>query len=178
MATAIVYHSQTGSCKRYAELLSARLHLPCYADGRAPVRPDTEVIYVGWTMAGKVAGLAKARKRYRLAGVVQVGMSPVGPDSVEQGRSANRLPASIPFFVLQGGFHMRLLPGGMQLVMKPICAKLLKDLSRAKAQRSLNPAEQALYTMVSTGEGAPPSWDVSEITEHYLVPGGGLSQSK
>ena len=34
MFSAIVYKSTTGSCKRYAELLSARLHIPAFPLGK------------------------------------------------------------------------------------------------------------------------------------------------
>ena len=176
MASSIVYRSKTGSCKRYAELLSAALHLPAYPDGKAPLRSGGEVIYVSWALAGKAVGLKKALKNYDLAGVVLVGMSPVYPDSVEKARAANGLGDWMPFFVLQGGFDMARLSGPMKLIMKVKCREIAAGLERKKDQ--LSPAEQALYTMAATGRGEPPVWDASEIVRHYLPDGGGLHQAR
>ena len=41
MFSAIVYKSTTGSCKRYAELLSARLHIPAFPLGKEYIHADT-----------------------------------------------------------------------------------------------------------------------------------------
>ena len=58
--SAIVYKSTTGSCKKYADLLSARLHIPAFPLGKEYVPADTKIIYVGWLFAGKIMGYDKA----------------------------------------------------------------------------------------------------------------------
>ena len=77
MFSAIVYKSTTGSCKKYADLLSARLHIPAFPLGKEYIPADTKIIYVGWLFAGKIMGYDKAAKKYDIGAVVQVGMSPV-----------------------------------------------------------------------------------------------------
>lgn len=76
MFSAIVYKSTTGSCKKYADLLSARLHIPAFPLGKEYIPADTKIIYVGWLFAGKIMGYDKAAKKYDIGAVVQVGMSP------------------------------------------------------------------------------------------------------
>ena len=56
MFSAIVYKSTTGSCKKYADLLSARLHIPAFPLGKEYIPADTKIIYVGWLFAGKIMG--------------------------------------------------------------------------------------------------------------------------
>ena len=60
MFSAIVYKSTTGSCKKYADLLSARLHIPAFPLGKEYIPADTKIIYVGWLFAGKIMGYDKA----------------------------------------------------------------------------------------------------------------------
>ena len=64
MFSAIVYKSTTGSCKRYAELLSARLHIPAFPLGKEYIPADTKIIFVGWLFAGKIMGYEKAAKKF------------------------------------------------------------------------------------------------------------------
>ena len=176
MVASIVYHSKTGSCERYAKELSRALHLPAYELGKAPTRADGQVIYIGWAMAGKLVGLKKAMQQYDVAGAVLVGMSPVYPGSVENAKNANGLSPSFPLFVRQGGFHMNRLSGPMKLIMKLKCREIATRLAPKKG--SFTPAEQALYTMATTGEGEPPAWDVSDIALFFNPDGGGLHQTR
>ena len=173
MVSAIIYNSQTGSCKRYAQNLSAALHLPVYPQSACPARPGAEVIFVSWALAGKAVGLKHILADYDLAGLVQVGMSPVYPGSEAAVRKANSLGAGIKVFCRQGAFHMDKLPLPFKLIMKLKCREIAGKLAK-KAQ--LSEAEQALYRMASTGEGEPPTWDVADIASAFRVPGGGLVQ--
>lgn len=64
MAT-IIYQTNTGSSKKYAELLSEKLSLPFYplAESDA-VAKDEEIVFIGWLMAGTVQGLAEVREKF------------------------------------------------------------------------------------------------------------------
>ena len=52
---AIVYTSHTGSTAQYAYLLGRELGITVYNSMRE-LEKDTEIIYLGWIMAGKVQG--------------------------------------------------------------------------------------------------------------------------
>ena len=73
---AIVYTSNTGYTRQYATLLGEKTGLPVYSLEEAASRLPCGncVIYLGWLMAGKVQGYAKAAKRYQIAAVCGVGM--------------------------------------------------------------------------------------------------------
>ncbi len=162
MLSAIVYTSATGSCKHYAELLSAKLHIPCHEFGKGYVRSDGKVLYVGWVRAGKVVGYPVAAKVLNVAAVAAVGMSPVTLDSEAAGRRANKIPDDVAYFPLQGGFNLNKLPKGMQVVMRVINKDIAKKL---RAKGNLNAQEQATYKMATTGAGEPAEWDISAILE-------------
>lgn len=53
---AIIYTSNTGYTREYAQMLGQKLRLPVYALEEAASRLDSGscVLYLGWLMAGKV----------------------------------------------------------------------------------------------------------------------------
>lgn len=118
MFSAIVYKSTTGSCKKYADLLSARLHIPAFPLGKEYIPADTKIIYVGWLFAGKIMGYDKAAKKYDIGAVVQVGMSPVSAKSEEVCREKNAVCADVPVFTRQGAFNINKLPPHFRFIMK------------------------------------------------------------
>ena len=75
MAT-IVYCSNTGSAKRYAELLSEKTGIPCIdISDRATLPADEEVIFIGWIMAGALQGLKEIRESFKsVKAICGVGM--------------------------------------------------------------------------------------------------------
>ena len=108
-ASAIVYSSNTGFTERYARMLGDRTGLPVYdlAGGDLPER-GTEIVYLGWLMAGMVKGLGKAGKRWKLRAVAAVGMSPAG---VWEEASVREKYAGAQVFYLQGGLAPDRLSG-------------------------------------------------------------------
>lgn len=77
---AIVYTSNTGSTKRYAELLSQMIGLPAFAlgDAKDKLSANAGIIYLGWIMASGVKGYSAAAKRYKIHAVCGVGMGQTG----------------------------------------------------------------------------------------------------
>ena len=109
---AIVYTSNTGYTRQYAILLGERNGLPVYSLDEAwkELAPASPIIYLGWLMAGKVQGYAKAAKRFQVEAVCGVGMGATG-SQLQDLRKSNALPASMPVFTLQGGFDLTRLRG-------------------------------------------------------------------
>ena len=115
----IIYTTNTGSTEHYAKLLAQKIGLPVYslAEAKKRVFAGTEVIYLGWIMAGSVKGYAEAAKRYWVHAVCAVGMGQTGTqaDSV---RKKSAVPADIPLFTLQGSFDVKKLHGVYRLMME------------------------------------------------------------
>lgn len=160
MISAIVYNSLTGSCEKYAHLLSAALHVPAFPLGREKVRSGGEVIYIGWLFAGKLTGYRKAAQKLSIAAVVQVGMGAVSEGSADFCREKNAVPAETAIFCRQGAFNLNKLPLPLKLIMK---VKNKSIVSRLDAKGQLNEQEQALYVMASTGVGQPAQWEIDDI---------------
>lgn len=159
MVSAVVYNSLTGSCEKIAQEISRAVHVPAKPTGEY-VRPEGQIIYVGWTFAGKVVGLGKAMKKYNVAAVVQVGMGAVSDESAAFTREKNQIPQGVAVFCMQGGFNINKLPLPFKLIMK---MKNKDIVARLQKKASLNEQELALLTMASTGVGQPANWDVSQI---------------
>ena len=159
MISAVIYSSQAGSCKKYAEKIASELGIEAKPLGIGVVNSD-QVIYVGWLMAGHIVGLNEARKYYKVAGVVQVGISPVTRTSEAEGRKANSVNYNTAFFCKQGAYDKTKIPGWQRVLMKPVTKKIEWDLLK---KDKLNAQEQALYVMVTTGFGEPAGWNVDDV---------------
>ena len=100
---AIIYTTNTGSTEQYAKLLAQETGFPAYSltEAKKVIPNGSEVIYLGWIMAGSVKGYAEAAKRYRVRAVCGVGMGQTGTqtDSV---RKKSGISVDIPLFTLQG----------------------------------------------------------------------------
>ena len=123
--TAIVYVSNTGSSKAYAEMLSEKTGISAY-DFRncSSVPEDAEVIFIGWVMAGAIQGLKEAREKFgSLKAVIAVGMM----KSEKQDNDLKEKNAiTEPFFSLPGAFDMKKLTG-MYKMMMGMMVKMMKS---------------------------------------------------
>lgn len=147
---AIVYTSNTGSTERYARMLAQELKLRAYrlSEAKQSLAAGTEIIYLGWLMAGSVKGYADAAKRYQIRAVVGVGMAQSGTQLGEV-REKNRIPADTPLFTLQGNFDLQKLRGIYKLMMQVMVKKVGKELA-TKTDRS--PQEDELLCMLTQAQ--------------------------
>lgn len=145
----IVYVSNAGSSKRYAEMLSEKTGYPCYPFSNSEEASGTEVIFIGWVMAGAVQGLSEARSKFGdLKAVVAVGMmKSESQDAAVKEKNA----ISEPFFTLAGAFNMKKLTGMYKMMMgmmvKMIKGKL-KESNEPKAKEMIEKFEEG-FDMVS-----------------------------
>lgn len=121
----IVYCSNTGSAKKYAELLSEKTNLPCVdISKRTTVAPDEEIIFIGWIMAGALQGLKEARETFsNIKAVCGVGMMK-GEKANEDVKAKNAVIE--PYFYLPGDFDMNRLKG-MYKMMMGMMLKMMKS---------------------------------------------------
>ena len=77
---AIIYTSNTGSTAEYAQLLGNELNLPVHSlqQAKNKVPAGSEIIYLGWIMAGGIKGYKEAAKLYKVRAVCGVGMGQTG----------------------------------------------------------------------------------------------------
>ena len=146
--TGIVYTSNTGYTEKYAKLLGEQLGLPAFSAEQADSLPEgTEVLYLGWLMAGMVKGYKKAAQRFSVAAVCGVGMGPAGSQDSDV-RKNNAIPQKVPVFTLQGGFDRTKLHGIYRFMMG-VMIKVMGSSLRKKENRT--PEEDAMLEMVTNG---------------------------
>lgn len=166
MVNAIVYSSCTGSCKKYAQLISDATNLPAYSLKEFKQQKNKRPIaYVGWLFGGMIVGLNKARRSGRVEAVCQVGMGPDMPALEGIARQKNRLnDKTVPVFYLQGSFNLNKLPLPMKLIMKKKTQEIAAGL---EMKGTLSTQEQATYNMAKNGFGEPAEWDISKFVAWY-----------
>ena len=99
---AIIYTSNTGSTAEYAQLLGKELNLPVHSlqQAKNKVLSGSEIIYLGWIMAGGIKGYKEAAKLYKVRAVCGIGMGQTGTQ-LKEVRDKNAIPQRIPLFTLQ-----------------------------------------------------------------------------
>ena len=109
---AIVYTSNTGMTREYAELLSGKTGLDLYSldEAKRKLENNSPIIYFGWLMAGSVVGYRAAAKRYDIRAVCGVGLGDTGAQDGAV-RAHERIPDGIVVFTLQGGMDRDKLKG-------------------------------------------------------------------
>lgn len=145
----IVYTSNTGSTARYAQLLAQATGLSaCSAEEAKKKLPaQTEIIYLGWIMAGNVVGYQDAAKKYRIRAVCAVGMGKTGAQT-EGVREKNAIPAGIPLFTLQGNFDVKKLRGVYRFMM----SLMVKTAGKALAEKTdRTPEEDDMLDLMRSG---------------------------
>lgn len=140
----IVYVSNTGSSKKYAEILSEKTGYPCYPLSDCDTAVGSDIVFIGWVMAGSLQGLSEARTKFgTLKAVVAVGMM-----KTESQDAALKEKNSIsePFFSLAGAFDIKKL-SGMYKMMMSMMLKMIKG----KMSESNDPQAKEAVKMFDEG---------------------------
>lgn len=146
----IVYKSNTGFTKEYAEMLAKAEKMKLYTldEAQGKVDKETGVFYMGPLMAGRIEGLETALKAFELKAVCGVGMSPAMPQVMETMCKANRLPEA-PLFYLQGGWAPKKV-GWLKRRMVYMVTRSTRQQLTARGSRR-TPEEQANLDMLTKG---------------------------
>jgi len=129
MINAIIYTSNTGSTKEYAELLSKELNIPAYSlkESHNLIKPESEIIYLGWVMGNNIQGFSEAKKMYKIDTVCAVGLNTADKNSNEI-KQINVLPESTKLFLLKGGLNKSKLHGINKMIMSVVSRNTIKKL--------------------------------------------------
>lgn len=144
MAT-IIYQTNTGSAKKYAELLSAKISAPAVAlADSASVSADEEIIFIGWVMAGSVQGLPEARNQFKnikCICAVCLMNSEKSKTDIEQKNQITE-----PLFLLQGDFHIDRLKGMHKMMMS-----MMMKMVKGKLKESGDPSADKMIDAFENG---------------------------
>lgn len=155
---AIVYTSNAGSTKEYAEMLSAKTGIAAYDFSAGKIPENSEVIYFGWVMGGDIQGISKARERFgELKAVVAVGMMVSEKTKAEV--SAKNF-VSEPFFYLPGEFNISKLKGMYKMMMN-----MMLRMMKGKVRESGDPDDKRALELFENGFNGVKEENLSELVE-------------
>lgn len=143
----IVYQSNTGFTKQYAEMLAKAEKIKAYPLEEADFPKETEVFYMGPLMAGRITGADKAVKQFTVVAACGVGMSPPGKETLTTLSKANYIP-NAPMFYLQGGWAPKKV-GWFKRRAVNMVTKATREALLAKKTRTRE--EQAYLEMLLLG---------------------------
>ena len=162
---AIIYTSETGSSKSYAEMLSRETGLPVFSLGEAKERLSggAKIIYLGWIMASSVKGYSAAARRFDVKAVCAVGMGGTGTQ-LKEVREKNKIPDKTPLFTLQGNFDVKKLRGVHRTMMEV----MVKTVGKALADKpDRTPEEDDMLDMMLTGSPRVKAENLKDVLEWY-----------
>lgn len=158
--TAIVYLSNAGSSKRYAEMLCDKTGYPMFSlKDIDSVEKDSEIIFIGWVMAGTVQGLKEIKESgSTLKAVIAVGMM---TGDKQKNELIEKNGISEPFFFLPGAFNMKNLTG-MYKMMMGMMMKMLKG----KLKESDDPKAKEVIDKFDEGFDMVDEKNLEEVIEY------------
>lgn len=166
MKTIVIYTSQTGFTRRYAQWIAEAAGADCLELSAAKSKNlDTydAIVYGGWACAGTVRGLSWFQRNVskwtdKKLIVFCVGGSPADSPDIEHFLKQNFLGpelGKVEAFYCPGGFNYEKMSASSKLMMK----MFLKALSRKKEKTE---AEEEMVKMISS------SYDIS--AKKYIAP--------
>ncbi len=168
MKTLIVYTSQTGFTKRYAEWIAARLHAEMIPVGELKKRTEESlkeydtIIYGGWASMGKVVRAdqfftrAKDWKDKRLA-LFCVGAADTEEPTMQEAMKKvvpEELRSEIKAFYFPGGLNYEKMNLPSRMMMKSFAAMLKGEKAKLYAHSFDRSKEEYIEPIVSWATGA------------------------
>ena len=147
----IVYRSDTGFTKEYAEMLgkAEKMKVCPLAEAQGKVGAGESVFFMGPLMAGHIAGIDQAVKRFAVKGVCGVGMSPASQQVLDTLSKANYVPGA-PIFYLQGGWAPQKV-GWLKRRMVGMATRSMRESLQDKGSRRTPEEDRQLDFLLHGG---------------------------
>ena len=164
----IVYASNTGYTKQYAEIVSKNAKIDAFPVDNIPSGRSREpVIFMGWVMAGKVVGYKKAKEAgCKILCVVAVGMSPESPAQTKTIRESLKKEPYMDVYYVQGGYDFKKLKGINKILMA-IKSKEIKG--RFEGMPEAEKQQNATYKMITEGYSVVSEDRVAQVVAWALM---------
>lgn len=160
---AIVYCSGTGHTERYARALGEISGLPVYPLETAmkELAADTNIFFMTWVKAGNLVKCGPVSARFLICGIGASALN-TGAGQDHDLRVRTGLASDFPLFMLPGGYDPSKVKGLDGMLMKLICWKLSREISKKMRPTELDLQMQKLLT-----EGGD-LYD-AEVLQHILA---------
>ncbi len=147
----IVYRSNTGFTREYAEMLAKaeKMKVLDLSEAEDKLPSGQEVFYMGPLMGGHISGVDKAVKKFAVKGVCGVGMSPAGPRTMESMTRANYV-SDAPLFYLQGGWAPKKV-GWLKRRMVNMVTRSAREALRSKGGSRTPEEDRQLEVLLHGG---------------------------
>lgn len=147
----IVYRSNTGFTREYAEMLgkAEKLKVCPLSEAQGKVGPGETVFFMGPLMAGHISGVDQAVKQFAVKGVCGVGMSPASRQVLDTLAKANYVPGA-PIFYLQGGWAPKKV-GWLKRRMVGMATKSMREALQDKGSRRTPEEDKQLDFLLHGG---------------------------
>lgn len=166
MKTIVIYNSQTGFTKRYAEWIADETGADCFelsAAKKKDLAAYETIIFGGWACAGSISKISWFKKNIdKWAGkkllAFCVGGSPIDNPEIDIALKRNFNESEqkkVKMFYCPGGFNYEKMSAPSKLMMKMFVKTL-------KAKKDKTDAEQIMVKMISS------SYDISD--KKYIEP--------
>ena len=129
----IVYETQGGSSKKYAEWLAERLDTVCESASEIKGDIDDRIIYVGWRSGPMIVGLKDFSNRKNVIAAVCVGLEQYDEKVMKTIRKKNGIDR---VFYVRGGMDRSKLSFGQKLLLSFVSAKM-KVMNRSPEDREI-----------------------------------------
>lgn len=113
----VVYTSETGFTKTYAEWIAEELNIECVELADYQLNKEDTVIYGGWIYGGNIVDLYKVIDKVKELIVFAVGSLPHNEEVVEDIVYKNGLE-DIPFFYMESGIRFEKLNSLKQMALE------------------------------------------------------------
>lgn len=162
---AIVYMSNAGHTRRYAELMGERTGLVvCELKQSKKVLPKgSRIIYMGWLLGGSIKGYKEACARYDVKAVCAVGMAANG-SQMNDIHKMNSIKEGTEVFTLQGGFDKQSLHGIYKMMMNFASKGAKKALS---AKQQLSDEDREMLAMFADGKDTVSEENLQVVLDWY-----------
>ena len=157
---AVIYESNTGFTKRYAEMLAEKFNLPVFSlkEAGKSLEKGAEVVFLGWVYANSVVGFKKAAKRFSVKAVCAVGAFPKNAAVLEIMKEKNK--PECPLFYLRGGLDLGKLKG---------LKKKLLDVVRADLVAQNKPEDSEMIEILTSGGDFVSEENLTDIVAFMLT---------
>lgn len=147
----IVYRSDTGFTREYAEMLAKaeKMKVCPLSEAQGKVGPGETVFFMGPLMAGHISGVDQAVKQFAVKGVCGVGMSPASQQVLDTLAKANYVP-NAPIFYLQGGWAPKKV-GWLKRRMVGMATRSMREALRDKGSRRTPEEDKQLDFLLHGG---------------------------
>lgn len=163
MIKAIVYNSETGFTKEYAEMLSKKINIPCYTikEAKKKLNKQEKIVYLSWICAGNITKLNKVRNKYNVKCYGVIGAFPKDNNYIETLTKSNGLEND-KLFYLRGGINFKKLKGYKKLIVK-IVGKVLEKNNKGKEE------SKELIRIFNEGASFVDSKNLDEMIEYIKM---------